>query len=227
MLALLILCTECASAVIMVQVHNNQIVAGQSGYVDVFIQSSGTDLFTAFNYEFAIQTIGPSVGSLRFVDPQSSIESTFGNYVFNTLNGGSGGFGSVPQNSPAFDSIQGGDFAATFSDITLTSPDVLLLVRLEIEHVLPFGTDPLAASGDQFSIVLQDFGNSFFLDSSFATGPDISASSFGPAGTGMVTIGSSAAAVPEPNSVVIISLGCLVMGLRKLRFTVAAVDRAD
>ncbi len=202
-----------ASGGIIVNVHDNTMLPGQTGFVDVFAHSSGTDLFATFNYEFAIQTIGISVGSLRFVNPQSSVETTFGNYVFNSSNGGSGGFSSVPQNSPAFDSIQGGDVTATFSDMSLTAAD-LLLVRLEIEHVLPFGTDPSAASGDQFSITMQDLGNSFFLDSTFVSGPDIAASSFSPSGAGLVTMGSPTAAVPEPSSIFAIAFGFFFAGLR-------------
>lgn len=180
-----------APAAVVVDVQDVQLDAGQFGFVDVLI--SGTnDAVSLFNYEFAIANAGANVGSLRFATPQQSDELTDANYIFN---GDSGGFSSAPQNGAVADSIQGGDLSASFVDVNLTT--ARLLVRLDIEHVLPMGTDVTLAESDEFTITLQNTANSFFNDSSFAAAP-IDASSFAALGAG--TVSFAATSVPEPSA---------------------------
>lgn len=209
--AILLVSPLSASAAILLSFSGGNIEPGQYGHLDVLATGSG-DLVAAVNFEFLITPIGPTVGSLRFTNPQLSTEVGELNYIFAS---DSGFFTAAPQNGPAFDSLVGGDSSATFTDHPIDSTP-LLIARLDLEHVLPGATDPSLAVGDQFSITLQNNPNTFFVDSSF-NDSTVDSASFDP-----VTITVAAAAtstVPEPTSAFLfggLGIACL---LRRSGFT--------
>jgi len=179
---------------VIVAVQNASLAAGGSGFVDVVISSDATDNLDAFGYDFQILDVGSPVGSLRFERisgaTQSNSEVTDSSYVFF---GDSDGFDSFPNNGPAFNRVQGGDFTASLLGTNLPATN-LLLARLELYHDLPTGVPPASAAGDLFTISLLPGIDTFFWDSA---GDDlVLANSF----SGTVTI----AAVPEPSSLALL-----------------------
>ncbi len=195
---------------VMVAIDDVALWAGRRGTIDVWISSSDVDNLFLFNYEFEITGDDFNVGLLRFVNPQSNLEVNHINYVFDATLGGSGGFSSIVQNAPLFDSIQGGDFLASGQDIMIDNTR-RLLVQLDVEHVLPIGIESASAMADRFFISLIDSENTFFIDSNDTTS-SIAATSF--THSGVVTI----SVIPEPlAAIAIISWTLPIMHLRRVR----------
>lgn len=189
---------------LIVNLQNIHIAAGETGYVDVFVESTNAGNLDAFQYKFEIVDAASNVGDLRFTSPQLSTELSESNYVHA---GDSGGFISVSQNTPAFDEILGGDFTDSFSGTNLTV--ARLLVRLDVEHILPQGTPLEAADGDSFIIRLVEDSDTFFLSNNF----DNIAIESSDGGEVLVV------AVPEPTSLLVMILagvGCMTVRRKSL-----------
>lgn len=184
----------------ILQVHNASISPNQTTSVSVSIHSNSADSAALFNAELLITPIGSTLGVLRFVPIQIADETADSDYIFAS---DSGGYAATPQNSPAFDSIVAGDFSGSIQDVTIGAAPRLLL-RLEVEYLLPLNVDPASVVGEQFQISLVDAGNTFFLDSSYVTGPSIDPSSFSLGAAGLVTVQANTQSVPEPTSLVLL-----------------------
>lgn len=209
------ICFACAMALIglqsaqlhgeiIVNILDAQISAGETGFVNVMVESDSSENLDLFQYKFRISGVGANVGGLRFLSPQLSSEVSAPNYIHS---GDSGGFISVAQNGPQFDEVLGGDFTSSFAGTELSSER--LFAQLDIEHILPTGTPSSAASSDQFSISLIDDGDTFFSDSAFNT------LAFSSTGDGQVEV---VVAVPEPGSGGLLLLSTAVlMQIRRRR----------
>ena len=196
--------SNAASAGIIVDVQDAQLTSGGTGFVDVLVRSDGPDTpIQLFSYLFEITNPVGNVGSLQFSDTQSIAETGDANYIF------AGDSTAVPPGvTPT--TILGDDATASFLDVNLTTAD-RLLVRLDVEHILPGGVDPTLAVGDQFSIV-PDFSDpfSFFFEDGGFTGPTINQ---GLSSGGTVTFAFST--VPEPSSVLVLLGLTSMVGLRR------------
>lgn len=184
--------TSKANADFIITVQSVTLVAGGAGSVNVSIESNADDNLDLFQYKFAISANPGSVGILRFTDPQSNSELSLGNYI----HADSDGFISEAQNGPAFDTILGSDFTASRNGTDVTSQKIL--VRLDVQHVLPNGTPPSASSSDSYLISLvQDVETFFFTNTSSQV--DILTAT-----PGLVSI----TAVPEPSGLLML---CVVL----------------
>lgn len=188
---LVLTCGSPLSAAIMVQVQNATITTGGTGFVDVLIESTGSDNLASFGLEFQISA--PTInGALRFSAVQSSSETTaqappdVADYVFL---GDSINFSAVRQD-PNEQGLVGGDDASANVPINGTQR---LLARLELEHIT---ATPLSAIGDTFTISLLNTGSTYFADE-LLTPLSVDPFSFNSFGTVTIT---SAAAVPEPGT---------------------------
>lgn len=198
------------TAGIIVDVHDATISAGGSGTVDVSISSNGlsTDQFDFASYVFGITPVGGAASVLQFTDPQSTMESGDGSYVFAADLAPGGLLFTV--NDPS--EVEGSDFTDTGSLITLSGAQQLL-AQLDLEHV-GLGV------GDQFRITLLNtsaFGGSDteFLDGT--TPATIDADSFNPLGIGGGLITVTSAAVPEPGTFTLTGLAVLAGAVHSRR----------
>ncbi|MCA9063568.1 MAG: hypothetical protein KDA96_10930, partial [Planctomycetaceae bacterium] len=91
------------------------------------------------------------------------------------------------------------DAHVSFGDVAIGATE-LLLVRLDLEHKLPGATPVAAGAGDQFVISIA--GSPLLLDSGFGS-PIIDTQI-----SGNVVITSGVAAVPEPNSSLLLVAVC-------------------
>ena len=205
-----------ARADLVVAVQNTQVQSGGFGKVDVLIEGMPNDLFAIINYEFLITPVGETVGILQFRVPQLSTEILRNDYV---LGNDSGAFTSIPHNSPSNDVLIGGDATASGLDVALTSGNSLL-VSMDVEHVLPFGVDPRVAVSDEFTITIQNSVNTFFLNATFMAGPAIDLSSFGSAGTGLISM----TAVPEPSILGLVTTLAAIVCCLNSRIKIATPD---
>lgn len=194
----LLLAVPVQSALI-IEVQDAQLSAGGTGFVDIYVRSTNSDLINIFNLELSITGFHPS-GALHFSSVQSSTvqQATNPDYIF--LNATDvNNFGYARQD-PDLTILIGGDQRTGGTDTTLTSTN-LLLARLAIEHQTP---TPLSSSGVyQLSVVN---AGSFFADSSFNFA-DIQSST-----PGTITI----TAVPEPSSFAVLG-AFAVIGMRSWR----------
>ena len=178
-----------AKADLIIEVLDSNIAVNGIGFIDVVIRRTVGDSHdvSLAGYDFAIANIGSPVGSLEFLGLQSTTEQADASYLFKDFQP-TGNF-TYAVNSPV--SYSGGDFTNTpnppFASSTVTTSNQLL-VRLDVQHVLPINTDPAAAIGSKFSISLTD-ALSAFQDEN---GNPIAFISIG--GTATIT------AVPEPSS---------------------------
>jgi hypothetical protein len=141
----LLLMAAPVQADLLIDVLDAEIISDGTGFVDAMISSEGTDLLAVTGFAFDITDVGTPIGDLRFSDPQLLTEVSLVDYVFKD---DSGGFTSVVSNSPANTTMAGGDFSLSNVNVTVTTPQ-RLLVRLDLEHTLPGGTDPATVVGDQ------------------------------------------------------------------------------
>ncbi len=206
---------------VLVEVGNASIAAGGTGFVDVWISSTGTDLLSSAAYEFKI-TGSATNGSLEFSSSQLDSEQGEPDYVF-FPDTDAANFFAAPDAVDAT-RLQGGDSVSLAGPaaITLTSTKQLL-ARLELVHS---SVSPLDAIGDTFTISLintnpllpSDPGydpladSSLFLDDNF-TPLSIASASF----SGSGTISITSAAVPEPGTFAALGVAALAGGVRHLR----------
>jgi hypothetical protein len=206
-----------SQAALIITVEDATVVEGGTASVNVRIRSDGNDVLQAFGFEFRIASGGATW--LEFVNPQPDDQLSVPAYVF---------FGDSEKEVTGIPvgTVSGGAPLDTFigSDITKDLSDMPviairdLLVRLEVTA----NTTLPPSDGDLFTVSLIpdsnldgssfDFfgGDSSFFQSSFADVPvDIANSDF----SGLVTVKSaSAAAVPEPSSLLLFSgLGGLAL----------------
>ncbi len=189
---LCVLAMSASRADYIITVGNVSVAAGSTAYVPVYIRSDSGQSLASTNFEFLITTAGAT--RLAFQDsPSPAADPTFSDssYVFfgNSLDEtfdlslGTASLTTVPN-----DTFIGGDATADFSDVGLSTSDLLLaMLPVTAVTVLP----PVA--GDTFTIRLVPTsaagfsGNTGFGDSGGQFG---TFSSF----AGSVTI------VPEPSS---------------------------
>jgi hypothetical protein len=211
--------SQAALGGVIVEVGNASIAAGGTGFVDVWISSTGTDLLSSAAYEFKI-TGSATNGALEFSSSQLASEQGEPDYVFYPDTDAANFFAAPDAVAPTH--LLGGDSIAMSGPtaITLTSTKQLL-ARLELVHV-----SPVNAIGDQFTISLintnpllpSDPGydpladSSLFLDDNF-TPLSIASASF----SGSGTISITSAAVPEPGTFAALGLAALAGGVRHLR----------
>jgi len=204
--------TSLLRADLVVDVLDASIESKGTGSVEVRISSTSVDPISLFGYEFKITSMAGAVGDLRFTNPQILTEQAVADYVF-FGDTDSFAISSDPQNSPAFDSIVGGDGTFSGDDVTINVATVLL-ARLDIEHVLPGATSADVADGSQWAISLRNTIDTFFEDSNFNP-VDIQASSFGAVGSGTITV--FAATIPEPSSTIMLTASFIIFACRKTR----------
>jgi hypothetical protein len=211
--------SQAALGGVIVEVGNASIAAGGTGFVDVWISSTGTDLLSSAAYEFKI-TGSATNGALEFSSSQLASEQGEPDYVFYPDTDAANFFAAPDAVAPTH--LLGGDSIAMSGPtaITLTSTKQLL-ARLELVHV-----SPVNAIGDQFTISLintnpllpSDPGydpladSSLFLDDNF-TPLSIASASF----SGSGTISITSAAVPEPGTFAALGLAAFAGGVRHLR----------
>jgi hypothetical protein len=215
--------SQAALGGVIVEVGNASIAAGGTGFVDVWISSTGTDSLSSAAYEFKI-TGSATNGSLEFRSSQLDSEQAESDYVFFPYTDAANFF-AAPDAVDAM-RLQGGD-SISFSlagpaAITLTATKQLL-ARLELVHS---SVSPLDAIGDTFTISLINTNpltpsdplydpladSSLFLDNNF-NALSIAPLSFSGAGT----INITSAAVPEPGTFAALGLAALAGGVRQLR----------
>ncbi|MCA9061535.1 MAG: PEP-CTERM sorting domain-containing protein [Planctomycetaceae bacterium] len=210
-LMLLLLTTTKVHADLIITFENSTVSSGGTGFIDVFIGSTGSDDLVLVGYEFSIAGADAN-GSLQFRDTLNQIddEQNDSRYVFagdtDPLN-----FLAARQD-PTVTGLAGTDFANSLTDVTLSSFDApRLLARLELEHVT---TTPSAAIGDTFAISLIPVG-SLFQDSAMVLNASTDSLPFSSI-PGTITITS--AAVPEPSSLMFVGItAAFVIGRVRLQ----------
>jgi hypothetical protein len=182
----------------MVDVGNLNLAVGQTGTVDVTIRSTGSDVLDMFGGEFRIATMGGT--QLEFVNPPTDTQLSDPGYLFNGDSAAasvSPPSGNVLTNSTNNDTYIGGDGTLSGNGVTVPGSSTLLLHLLVTANTI---SPPQV--GDTFQINLTSGAFTFFS----GPGPNFDniPASFSP---GTVTI--TGAAVPEPASLLIWSLGGL------------------
>lgn len=195
---------------VIVEVGDASIAAGGTGFVDVWIRSTGTDSLYLAAYEFKIMG-SEANGSLEFRSPQLDSEQVDSDYVFfqDTV---AANFFAVPDTDPT--DLLGSDFTLSGVPIMLSTTNQLL-ARLELVHS---SGSPVNAIGDMFTISLIKKNpltladNSVFQDETFT---DLSIDPLSFSGSGTITVTS--AAVPEPGTFAALGLAAFTGGVRHLR----------
>lgn len=209
-----VLCPSVSRADLILFVQDAVIPVGGFGYVDILIESDGSDLISTFGYELQISNVGAPTSTLRFseVGLQDSLDGgDLNQYVLGFDTTGAIG---TSLNAPRQDFL-GGDSALDFDlnsvDVPLSVADgQKLLARVRLDHELAMGVDPVTALSDTFEISILDLGSTEFLDKDFVL------QDFTINRVGSITL-SSAAAVPEPSSFALIGLGLAAFVVRKRR----------
>lgn len=190
---MLVFCSNANGAIIVSFGGPVTVAAGGGiGSIDVFVSSTtGADNLDLFSAEFLLTPVGGApIGGLQF-GTQLEAQLVDGTYVHAGNSAGSP-IGTVSGGNN--ETYIGGDSTADFLGTTLPlSPLNRLLFRLDL-------TTTTALAGDQYTITLVNDVNTFFLDETF-TGLTIDPQSFANSGT----INISAAAVPEPGSVILLT----------------------
>ena len=195
-----------AQAGLVLTIGNMNLRPGQTGTLDVTATSEGLPVrLDTFGFEFKITTLsGPD--RLEFTtsqtDPYTNAKPA---YVFandrlsqGVALGNVSSTGGVPNNT-----YIGGDSTLSGNDVALGNPS--LIAHLTVTTVT--GLPPMV--GDRFLISLVAGANSYFEDKS-VTVLDRSVS-------GMVSVNSTVAVVPEPATVVTLSTGLIVLLVWKLK----------
>jgi hypothetical protein len=189
---------------LVIAIGSGTVPQGGAGSIDVLISSTASDPLTAFSFRFLITPTSP--GGLQFLSPQTDSQFAEANYVF-AGNSGDVAFGdpvgTVNSDPPAVNNrFDGGDFTANSLDATVTATP-LLLARLDLMATT-------AQVGDVFTIILASTDPLTRFDSNTTFG--------GVVGTGIPftsslgTVAITAAAVPEPSSLILAGGGLLVLG---------------
>lgn len=200
-----------ASADIIVEFLDAEIVAGGHGYVDLLISSDSTDALFLASFKLQITPVYPGVSQLYFrdsfieTDPtnpfyQMNSEQADANYVFAA---------SVPDTTN-FTAIRdltdptifiGSDTSSSGLSVTLSGIKKLL-ARVELESVTPH---PEAAIGESFEIRLVDDGDTYFIDDQM-NNLQIRTSSFS-------NFGSIRVAAPEPSTFALLATGLALVAV--------------
>ncbi|MFO0999028.1 MAG: PEP-CTERM sorting domain-containing protein [Planctomycetaceae bacterium] len=204
-----------AKADVIIDVQDASITTNGTGFVDVLISSTGTDLLTTTSFEFNIGGTPAANGFLEFQLESDDANYSPPGYVFGAATGNY--FDSL---LPA-DSMFGIDnYQAGFTSVTL-SGTTQTLVRLLLKHTA-IG-DPNDSVGKMFTVSLNTGGAtdfSFWDDmgtpSPLDDGPtSLNISPLSSSGT--ITIAS--AAVPEPGTVAFLALLSTTYVARRFRRT--------
>ncbi|MCX7399768.1 MAG: PEP-CTERM sorting domain-containing protein [Planctomycetales bacterium] len=213
--------SQAALGGVIVEVGNASIAAGGTGFVDVWISSTGTDSLSSAAYEFKI-TGSATNGALEFSSSQLASEQGEPDYVFSPHIDPLNFFAARDTVDPT--RLLGGDSIASPGPTAITlGTTKQLLARLELVHN---SGSPLNAIGDQFTISLINTNpltpsdplydpladSSLFLDDNF-TALSIAPLSF----SGSGTISITSAAVPEPGTFAALGLAAFAGGVRHLR----------
>lgn len=206
---------------IIVDVQDTTITADGTGFVNVLISSNaapGTpDNVDFASYDFGITSVGAPGSSLRFVYPPDLSEGTIGGANGYLFFGDTAGIAYDAINSTPSNYL-GSDGTNSFAGVDLSTTTSRLLVRLELQHDLGPGQTTALADGEQFRITLQNSFDTFFDD--FNVDPvGIDASSFDALGVGggLITVSGSAAAVPEPSSLLLLGFGVVGFAVQRRR----------
>ncbi len=198
-LAILVVCQSSAEATLNVRVLDTTIPVGSTGTIDVEI-SGTSDLVASFSLELRISPVGAVGSSLQFTNPQTESYRDDMRYLFVGDSGNFiGGFDPrfVTNTTLQNDTFLDNDSTNSLADVTVTTP--MLLARLNLSSVLPFGTDPTTVLGDTFLVsVVQTPGTTEFLD---AMGASVAFTAF----DGTANLGATA--VPEPSSIGLLAAG--------------------
>jgi hypothetical protein len=191
-----------ACAGIIVTVQNSTLSQGGTGWIDVYLSGAPLDTLGRFSYEFNITGAIPQAGDLQFSASQVKTEQDESGpppYFF---------YGDTDPGS--LSSALGGDAVTLLGDDTLATLDSVsvdgqfLLARLELEHIglMSVGSHDFTVSLNVLSPFTEfDRDYDFLTDNSYLS-TEFSAIS------GTVTV-QSAAAVPEPSSILVWSIGAL------------------
>lgn len=187
-----------AGAGLIVSVGNLELSPGSSGFLDVTIESDGSDPLQRFDFQFLIEPDG-NFNRLEFVDPQPDPQLGNSDYVFFGDSFKTTGIppflpgpldvGTVSQTVVPNDTFTGNDFTASSGDVTLTGPK--LLARLEVTA----DTVVVPDVGDRFTVSLVEVASSF----KDAADNEIAFSST----SGTVSV------VPEPSSMALLGIGAM------------------
>lgn len=199
-----------AQATLNVTVLDTTLSVGGTGTLTVEISGTG-DLVAFSSLELRITpSVGNSGGTgLQFLDPNTADYASNPNYLFapnsfNLIN-------SIDVSSVSSTSLPGDTFADNDSDNDFGNQTVtgtFLLAGISLFHSLPIGTDPSSVLGDEFDISVigtggiagtgDPFDNTNFLD-------DLGNSIVYTSSSGRAQF--QATAVPEPSSVLLLTLG--------------------
>ncbi len=198
--------TARAEPILQISIGSNNIAAGQSGSVAVYISSntpgSSIDLDT-YNFEFQITTLsGPD--HLQFATNQGDPYSDK-TYVFYQDSGAEGyPLGNVSTQGTPNNTYIGGDYTSDGAEVAVGDPMLLTTLTVTTATGLP------PVSGDTFLISLIQDSNTYFQDGgmnlNFTTNP------------GKITV-EPANFVPEPPSAVMaaMALAGALFGRRMIR----------
>ena len=194
-----------ALATLNVQVLNASIPVSGTGTIDVEI--TGTGDMIAFSFLELRITANPGANSaLQFASTQTDNFRSDGNYLFagDSFNAGPPARDprTVSTTTLQQDTFADNDSTNTLTDVAVTSTK--LLARVNIEHIVPLGTNLTDILDDTFFVSVigtsGDFVETEFADSAFNP---VTFTSFGG------TVSMTATAVPEPCSMTMLSMGML------------------
>ena len=204
------LCGAPASAALQVDVLDANIQVGGSGFVDVMI-SGASDLVNGHSLELLITPRAGVVSVLQFASSQTFNYSSDPSYIY-AGDSANEAFGA-PFPKDFLNPTAGPSFldqdATTLGTNVSVGATPSLLARLNIEHIVPGGTDPSLVVGNQFDIdvvVGGTFGTTF--SASGAGIPTFTSSS------GTVTV-TDAAAIPEPGVLIMVGAGLSAVFYRR------------
>lgn len=206
-------------AEIIVTFDSTSITANQAGFVDVFVESTGTDILTGFDAYFQLMAPLAVNGTLSFSPTVSQPNSQ-------TLFGA----GYVLSGHPGLDPINFG--TELISDTEIRVKDFLNFVPIE-GNEKPLGTtkwrlarfalihstsNATLSHGDTFEIKMfpkkRDLTeDTVFFDSS----SDLTIAAISFANSGSIRVTAGATAVPEPSVMLASAMGLLVFGAKRLR----------
>lgn len=204
--AILFAWPKSSEAALVIDVRDAVIGPGQTGFLDVYVSSTGTNIVGTANYMFQIGNIGSPASALELINPQTLSANGQPDYLFASDLDPLGLFIF----SQTASEIEVGDFSASGNGVTVDSMSRLLF-RFDLQHVLGPGQSADQAIGDQFSLTLLPGAGTFFLDES---GVDIA---IDPSSrlSGFVTV--NATAVPEPGITGLMLMAGVVGGWRMRR----------
>lgn len=195
-----------AMAALVIDVRDAMIGPGGTGFLDVYVSSTGTNIVGTANYAFQIGNIGTPASALELVDPQSLSANSQSDYLFADDLDPLGLF-VISQTTSA---IEAGDYSASGNGVTVDAMSKLLF-RFDLQHVLGPGQSAAQSNGEQFSFTLIPGAGTFFLDE---TGLDIT---IDPSSRLSGVVSVNATAVPEPSITGLLAIAGVVGGWRLRR----------